>query len=142
MEGHPNIVTFYDAWVEPVDGPGGCGAGGEHMFIRLELCGPNLAASTAAAATTTTSGGGGGGAGMQVAGASGGAGGSGPQHQQPHHNHHPHHQHGHNTRRSSLGGGSGAGAGSGLREPMKEGELLEVLRQVREGLSQHDAVCL
>ena len=36
MEGHPNITTFYDSWVEPAP------SGGEYFLIRMELCGEKL----------------------------------------------------------------------------------------------------
>lgn len=32
VRGHPNIVRFYDAWMEPA-------GDGEHCFIQLEKCG-------------------------------------------------------------------------------------------------------
>ena len=35
MRGHPNIVRFYDAWMEPA-------GDGEHCFIQLEKCGEHL----------------------------------------------------------------------------------------------------
>ena len=46
VEGHPNIVTYYDSWAEPADG-----GQGEHMFIKLELCGESLGATLSTVAS-------------------------------------------------------------------------------------------
>ncbi|MEW5299256.1 MAG: hypothetical protein WDW38_003352 [Sanguina aurantia] len=37
VEGHPNIVTFYDSWAETDQS-----SNADHFFIRLELCGTSL----------------------------------------------------------------------------------------------------
>lgn len=37
VEGHPNIVTFYDSWAETDQS-----SNADHFFIRLELCGVSL----------------------------------------------------------------------------------------------------
>ena len=39
MRPHPNIVRFYDAWMEPAAKP----EGAEHCFILLEKCGETVA---------------------------------------------------------------------------------------------------
>ncbi|GAX73479.1 hypothetical protein CEUSTIGMA_g931.t1 [Chlamydomonas eustigma] len=39
VEGHPNIVTYYDSWAEP------SGSGGEVQHIKMELCGESLRAN-------------------------------------------------------------------------------------------------
>ena len=38
MRPHPNIVRFYDAWMEPAARP----EGAEHCFIWLEKCGETV----------------------------------------------------------------------------------------------------
>lgn len=38
VEGHPNIVTYYDSWVESATEY----STGENIYIKLELCGENL----------------------------------------------------------------------------------------------------
>lgn len=37
MEPHPNIVTYYDSWLEADPA-----TGGDHFYIKLELCGEAL----------------------------------------------------------------------------------------------------
>ena len=40
VEGHPNIITYYDSWAEFSSA-----SGGDHQHIKLELCGDSLRSS-------------------------------------------------------------------------------------------------
>lgn len=154
VEGHPNVVTYYDSWTEPAEN-----GQGEYVFIKLELCGESLARSLTAGgplnclqqqqggwAVAPGAGAGAASAGAQLQGQSGHANSLGSVGQQG----------GAFSSVGAVGGavgpiaaaaGGAGGAGRGQqsqqgRTPLKEAELLEVLRQVGGGLPCRHRPCV
>mmetsp|Transcript_6241 Transcript_6241/g.16568 ORF Transcript_6241/g.16568 Transcript_6241/m.16568 type:complete len:692 (+) Transcript_6241:253-2328(+) len=159
VEGHPNIVTYYDSWTEPAEQNQG-----EHFFIKLELCGDNLckpspqqqqqqssAANASSSATiepspslpTPIA--------IEPAGST--SSGTCLTTGSSHRNHHGLQltQNGNTQQQpqqqqqqiaAAAGGRSGSSGASGARVAMKEAELLEVLRQMASALQHIHALGL